>query len=129
MEEHQIPKAKYEGYIWMSDQVAPQVFDGTEEQSLTLTDGENPFVVEGQLWDAAKHRSVSIRYVDGCYKAVETVVTDEQLKAPIVNYIPHRIQGVKGLMFLRIWKEVVDPLCEGMTTLQLQNSVFVGFEK
>ncbi len=129
MEGHQIPTAKYEGYIWMSDQVVPQIFDGTEQQSLMLTDGENPFVVEGQLWDAAQHRSVSIRYVDGCYKAAETVVTDEQLRAPVVNYIPHRIHGVKGLKFLRIWKEEVDPLCESMTTLQLQKSIFVGFEK
>jgi CRISPR type III-associated protein (TIGR04423 family) len=129
MAEHLISKAKYEGYIWLSDQTTPQVFDGNSEQSLTLTDGENPFVVEGQLWDAAEKRSISIRNVDGRYIVVSTDVTDEQLKEPVVTYIPHRIQDVKGLKFLRIWKEQADPLCEGMSTLQLQSTVFVGFEK
>ena len=127
--EHRISKAKYEGYVWMSDQTAPQIFDDTEEQTLTLTDGENPFVAEGQLWDASQRRSVSIRYVDGRYIVSETQVTEEQLKEPAVNYMPHRIKGVTSLKFLRIWKEMTDPLCEDMPALQLQNSVFVGFKK
>ncbi len=127
--EHRISKAKYEGYVWMSDQTAPQVIDGAEEKTLTLTDGENPFVAEGQLWDASQRRSVSIRYVDGRYIISETLVTEEQLKEPTVSYIPHRLKGVEGLKFLRIWKETPDSLCEDMPALQLQNSVFVGFKK
>ena len=127
--EHSISKAKYEGYIWMSDQTCPNVFDGTEEHSLTLTDGENPFVVEGQLWDKEHCQSISIRYVDGSYIVAESTLTEEQLNEPTVNYIPHRIKGVNGLKFLRIWKKEADSLCENMLVNTLHSMVFVGFEK
>lgn len=45
--EHQIKNAKYEGYLWQSDQSKPRIIEEGEPLSLTLTDGENPFVVEG----------------------------------------------------------------------------------
>lgn len=127
--EHQISKAKYEGYMWMSDQTRPEVLDNTTEREFTLVDGENPFVVEGQLWDADNKLSIAIRYVDGKYIISKTCVTDEQMKDSTVEYIAHRINGVESIKFVRIWKEVSDPLCEGMTTLKLQNTAFVGFEK
>lgn len=49
--EHQIKNAKYEGYLWQSDQSKPRIIGEGEPLSLTLTDGENPFVVEGLLWN------------------------------------------------------------------------------
>lgn len=127
--EHNISSAKYVGYIWFSDQTKPQVFDGTTEHSLTLTDGENPFVVEGRLWDNEKRRSVSIKFVDERYIVSEYMVTEDDIKDGTVSYIAHRINGVRHLKFLRIWRRTQDHLCEDMDTLQLQNVVFVGFEK
>lgn len=126
--EHHISKAKYEGYLWRSDQTSPDTFYGTEAMEQTLTDGENPFIVEGQLWDNEQQKSISIRYVDGEYKVSETQVAPEQQKQSAVSYIAHRIENVRKLKFLRIWEEAIDPLCEGMSTLRLKKTVFVGFK-
>ena len=63
--EHQIKNAKYEGYLWQSDQSKPRIIGEGEALSLTLTDGENPFVVEGLLWNPEENTSIQIRYVDG----------------------------------------------------------------
>ena len=65
--EHQIKNAKYEGYLWQSDQSKPRIIGEGEPLSLTLTDGENPFVVEGLLWNSEENTSIQIRYVDGNY--------------------------------------------------------------
>ena len=124
---HNIPEATYEGYIWMSDQTEPDVLMGNKMPEFTLTDGENPFVAEAQLWDAAHNISISVRFADGRYHIATTSVTPSAADA--VTYLPHRIKGVRGLKFQRIWTPIDDPLCEGMPALTLQNTVFIGFEK
>lgn len=127
--EHHISKAKYEGYLWRSDSPTPEVIDGSAETEITLIDEDNPFVVEGQLWDKVQNRSIAIRYAGGHYCIAETTVTPEQFQEPTVCYIAHRMAGIKGLKFLRIWTEQNSKYCEDMPVMTLQNTVFVGFEK
>ena len=125
-----IDKAGYEGYVWMSDRQEPSVIRPDEEFEMTLCDEDNPFVVEGNLWDAATGLSIMIKYVDGKYIVRRTEVTDECKKnATRKEFLPHRIEGVKKLAFLQCWDEVEDPLCENMVTLQPGKLVFVGFTK
>ena len=125
-----IDKAGYEGYVWMSDRQEPSVIRPDEEFEMTLRDEDNPFVVEGNLWDAATGLSIMIKYVDGKYIVRCTVVTDECIKNTTrKEFLPHRIEGVKKLVFLQCWDEVEDPLCENMVTLQPGKLVFVGFTK
>lgn len=126
--EHQIKNAKYEGYLWQSDQSKPRIIEEGAPLSLTLTDGENPFIVEGLLWNREENTSIQIRYVDGKYFIATYEVKQEEL-AGSVPYLPHRLPGVKALKFLRQWEEVKDELCENMPTLQLKANIFVGFEK
>lgn len=45
-----IEKSKYQGYLWYSDQKEPKVFNN-ELFELEIADNENPFIVEGQLYD------------------------------------------------------------------------------
>lgn len=131
--EHQIKNAKYEGYLWQSNQNKPKMIEERESLSLTLTDGENPFVVEGLLWNPEENTSIQIRCVDGKYFVTTYKVKPEDLAGSItmasVTYLPHRLPGVKALKFLRQWEEVKDELCENMPTLQLKANIFVGFEK
>lgn len=131
--EHQIKNAKYEGYLWQSDQSKPRIIGEGEPLSLTLTDGENPFVVEGLLWNPKENTSIQIRYVDGNYFVTTYEVKQEELDGSATmtpfTYLPHRLPGVKALKFLRQWEEVKDELCENMPTLQLKANIFVGFEK
>lgn len=134
--EHQIKNAKYEGYLWQSDQSKPRIIGEGEPLSLTLIDGENPFVVEGLLWNREENISTQIRYVDGKYfiatyevkQEEQEELADSATMTP-VTYLPHRLPGVKALKFLRQWEEVKDELCENMPTLQLKANIFVGFEK
>lgn len=130
---HQIKEANYEGYIWMSDQNIPIMLSPDKAESFTFTDGDNPFCVEGFLWNAKEGISTSIRYADGHYYIATYEVKPEELAntstTTSVNYIPHRLSGVKALKFVRKWEEDVDELCENMPTLRLKATVFVGFEK
>lgn len=125
-------QAKYEGYIWKSDQTQPQVLLGEEFDVEGLTDDINPFVIEGQLWNADDGISISIRYADGKHVKTYNQVTNEDLKGtPSVTperFISH-IKGVGRLRFLRYWKAEQDELCEGFKTLRPEKLVFVGFEK
>jgi len=125
-------QAKYEGYIWKSDQTQPQVLLGKEFDIESINDGLNPFVIEGQLWDAENGISISIRNVDGkhivnCYQ----VAPRDLLGTSTVNveqYIPHRMEGVGRLRFLRYWKAEKDEMCEDFETLRPEKLVFVGFD-
>lgn len=131
MNTHTIPAGTYEGYLWPSDQPRPRVLLGESITALTLTDGENPFTVEGVLWAPATSTSIAIRYIDGQYHIYNKVVTAEERAAEdnVVTYLPHRLDGVAALRFLRRWKAEKDELCENMEVLRLQDTVFIGFEK
>lgn len=126
--------AKYEGYIWWSDQAEPRSFHGEEFDVESITNEINPFVIEGQLWNAEEGVSVSIRYADGKHIICFHKVTDEDLKADnntntLECYIPHRIDGTSKLWFLRYWKAEKDDFCENFETLIPEKLVFVGFDK
>lgn len=128
-----IKEAKYEGYLWQSDQNKPEMLYGEKTKCFTLEDGENPFIVEGLLWDAENDISISIRNVDGHYFVATQPVSKEELENSLtltpIDYLPHRLPGVKKVKFLRRWEKEQDPLCEYMETLQLKANIFVGFEK
>lgn len=125
-----IDKARYEGYVWMSDSSEPSVVFPDNEWGMTFSDTDNPFVIEGNLWNATERVSVMIKYVDGKHIVRCTVVTDEDVKnVTRKEMIPHRIDGVDNILFLQFWTEVEDPLCENMVSLQPGKLVFVGFKR
>lgn len=145
----EIKAAIYEGYLWYSDENKPRVFLGDRMvDRMELDDCSNPFVVEGNLWNAETQESVMIRYVDGHYLVRHTIVTDAELQGiddrsldsiaekvrvavatTVKEYLPHRISGVKALRFLQYWQGEEDAMCEGMTALRPSKLVFVGFNK
>lgn len=124
-------QAKYDGYIWKSDKTQPWVLKG-EEYNLQELDGDiNPFVIEGQLWDATHSISISIRYADGKHIISTQRVTKDDLEGKgqttQVRYISH-IKDVSKLCFLRYWKAEVDEFCERFEALRPGKLVFVGFD-
>lgn len=125
-------KGNYVGYIRMSDATKPVVYFPVKLVDITLNDQANPFVIEGELYDAEKGLSVSIRFVDGHYIVKEYPVKAEDLKGSSrvtrKAYLAQRMPGVGMLKYLRYWDEVEDPRCEGMVTLQPGDLVFVGFK-
>lgn len=125
-----IEKATYEGYLWYSNESQPKILHG-EEFEKEIANNENPFIIEGQLYDADRMHSISIKYVDGAYICNEYDVESTDFnKANVEKKIFHsnRMEGVK-LQFLQYWDEAEDDLCEGMKVLRPTKSVFVGFIK
>lgn len=118
----EIPVANYQGYIWYSDSDHPETFNGDEE----LDPNENPFIIEGNLWDEATSTSISIRYIDGKYYIHRTTLTSEERKN-YKTYVAHRIDGYKYLRFVQLWEPHPDPMCEGMEVLEPSKLVFIGF--
>lgn len=123
-----IDKSTYQGYLWYSDEKEPRVFNN-EEFELDIANDENPFVVEGHLFDGIN--SISIKYVDGKYIVKTYEVKDNDFKSPnlVKEFLPNCMKSVKKLRFLEYWKPKEDNLCENMEVLQPAEFVFVGFKK
>ncbi len=125
-----IEKSIYEGYLWYSNKTEPKILN-EEEFELEISDNENPFVIEGQLFDADRMLSISIKYVDGKYICNSYNVDSIDFNRSNVEkkeFHSNRMNGYK-LQFLQYWTEKEDDLCEGMKVLRPTKSVFVGFIK
>lgn len=125
----EIPKAKYQGYIWRSNSDRPEVLTGDKDYGgFTPDAAANPFIIEGNLWDVddANPTSISIRYVDGKYYIHRTTLTSEERKN-YKTYVAHRIDGYKYLRCVQLWEPRPDPMCEGMEVLEPSKLVFIGF--
>lgn len=117
----------FQGYIWMSDQSKPEVFDCDKERLLVLANNQNPFIIEGQLYDKTHKKSYSLKYVDGEYFVMQYDVTEDDVKNAN-SYFPNRM--TKKLRFNQRWevmKDKGDKYCENMPVLEPTGLVFVGF--
>lgn len=126
--ENKIEKSLYEGYLWYSDQKEPFVLMKEEYEGI-LVDGENPFVVEGYLYDGV--HSISIRYVDGHYCIQNRVVLNtEDISSQEQRYFPSFARDrIEALVFKQLWREETDLLCENMAVLKPAGTMFLGFKR
>ena len=126
---HDIPRDKYEGYIWYSDSAQPTVFIGDEERAVEQR--PDAFIIEGLLWCPAKRLSYKIFYHDGQQLVREYQISDADLEGQgdgtIEEFIAHRIPGVSRLSFIRYWHPEKDENCENFEVLVPEKLVFVGF--
>ena len=128
-----------QGYLWMSDQDAPYVYDkGTISKDekecshapfdLDFSKAQNPFIVEGQLYDETQGISYSIKFVDGKYLVKIYQVDNADLHKTTVEvkeYLSNRM-GDRWLRFLRYWEEDIEDECvRNMPVLKLQKEVFI----
>lgn len=121
---------KCEGYLWLSDQQEPKVYQD-ESIDICLDETQNPFVVEGQLYDKEKQESYSIKYVDGQYLINKYKVDEKDLinqDNEAKSYFSNRMDD-RWLKFLRYWEEREDENCMGMPVLTLTKNVFIGFDE
>lgn len=119
---------KYVGYIWKSNEKTPKVFDGGIFDE-SLVNNDNPFIIEGQLYDEERAVSYSIKFVDGEYLIHKyEIANDASCNYKEIAYIANRMDG-KKLLFRQYWRPESDPLCENMKVLQPKELVFVGFKE
>jgi len=122
-----VPEGSYTGYYWLSNAEKPQRVNGNFP-SETFTE-KLPFIVEGNIYDEANQRSISIRH-NGEKHVINQYNLDDLSgyeKNPVA-FIGHRLLEKGKVKFWEIWKEEEDPLCTGMKTLRPYARVFVGFE-
>lgn len=119
-----IEKSKYQGYLWFSNAKEPHVINN-EDLEIEKSEAENPFIIEGQLFDGKK--SISIKYVDGKYIYKTYMLAELKDEFQEQLFFAHRM-GDKQLKFRQYWREVPDDCCEGMEVLQPAELVFVGFK-
>lgn len=124
----------YEGYLWWSDKENPDVITGSISGKLPA-DGDNPFVVEGMLYNEKEGISYSIKYVDGEYnvKKYTNVKKDiENNDNEVKEYLSNRMEG-RWLRFLRYWEEDKSDKDESdkdeWPVLTQTKNVFIGFKK
>lgn len=120
----------YVGYLWWSDKEEPELLiDGHGPDKLPI-DGENPFVVEGQLYNKNEDISYSIKYVDGKYVVKKYTGIKEDIENKDNEekvYLSNRMDG-RWLKFLRYWEEKSDePDKDSFPVLTQTKNVFIGF--
>lgn len=135
---YEIPAGRWRGYLWESDATPDKVVVLTGAYPvapITLDASRNPFVIEGQLYNAEEGISLSVRYADGRYVIIRYPVRElerefaarpsdvrEALFLPAFRVAPGRLR------FRTYWREESDPLCEGFAASRPAEFVFVGFE-
>lgn len=135
---HHIEESAYQGYMWKSDEPSPKTYDG-DIAEFSLSDGENPFIIEGQLYDKAQEISTSIKCIDGKYiinkydgKRHQFIDSGENAifeEGELEQYIPSTSLdiGDKVMYFTRLWKAVKDNTNYGFEALCPSALVFKGF--
>lgn len=121
----------YEGYLWMSNENKPHVFSPAAVISHTPLETQNPFVVEGYLYNKEQGVSISIKSLDGelCIHRFDVQEADfEHENVKRILYLAHRM-GNKKLEFLRYWTAKPNEACLGMEVLTVEKMVFVGFKE
>lgn len=149
-----IPGGKLTGYLWRSNNKPYEVavYDGSKVvPEIKLDASENPFVVEGQLYDDEKNKSYSIKYVDGLYwlKVYDRGKLDAEIDKDDIQeywYIASFDKAPGRLCFKEYWRTISnmeDPnkcfkecnsekeadQCLDFKPLCPAEFVFVGFEK
>lgn len=124
----EIPKIKYEGYVWIADQKKPKTLQREEYSFENIP--ENSFIVEALLWNAEEQISIMIRHT-GKYHVQQFKLNELPTGHQLVEkaYLPHRLgDEVKRIYFQQVWVPVPDALCEGMPVMTMKALIFTGFK-
>lgn len=126
----QIPDFKFTGYYWWSDSETPEMlFEQSFPKDQILT-SINPFCVEALLYSKEKGVSIHIQHT-GHYQV--TAFDNQALQGMETKkkeYIPHKLEQVKKVLFTQVWEEVqleVDELTH-FPTLKPTALIFSGFK-
>ncbi len=121
-----IPKIKYEGYVWLSNEKYPTVLDKQEYDFTKVK--ENPFVIEALLWNEEEKTSIMIRHT-GKYHIQEFKLDELPAGHELVEkaYLPHRLDKVKHVYFQQLWIPEPDAFCAGMEVMTMKALIFTGF--
>ncbi len=139
MKINEIPKRKYEGYIWLSDQKEPKVLHKEpvdfskpipykgKDYDFTI-ENHNPFIIEALLYCEEENISVTVKHT-GKYHIheIDLKKTSEGAVLETVEYLPHRLNGVSKVYFKQLWLPEPDENCNDWDVLKMKALIFTGF--
>ena len=115
----------YEGYLWESNEEVPDIYHVGEAFEDDFEASQNPFIVEGWLYDAAANKSYAIRYLDGQYLRVEHDLSVSETTE--IKYQAHDLKDVSRFKVVEHWVPEDDDNCAGMPVLRHAWTAFAGF--
>ncbi len=123
----EIKNRKYSGYIWMSDAKEPKMLNNEDFDFSPI--GVNPFIIEALLYSEIENTSLTIRHT-GKYHINEIDLNDLPDGAALkdVEYLPHRLKGIKKVCFKQLWVPEEDKNCNDLPVLKMKALVFTGFK-
>jgi CRISPR type III-associated protein (TIGR04423 family) len=125
---NELNNIEFEGYVWLSDQEEPKILNNQTFDFSKYEEGSNPFIIEALLYKE-NDKSVHITHT-GKYNIqsfdLNNLPQDSELVD--VNYLPHRLEGVKKVCFRQLWIPENDENCENMPVLKMKALIFVGFD-
>ena len=140
MRTDKIEKSQYVGYLWKSDSPTPIVLNPAQEYEYIPVNSENPFIIEGLLYDEKNKISYSIIYVDGEYIInkydIKELNQSEKCEKEFLAH-PNIGSNIK-LLFYEYWSlapnnpdtlDSPDERYEGLSILKPAEFVFYGFQK
>lgn len=107
----------YEGYVQFSDRPIEDIFITSSDIKVDSKDG---FVYEAHFSNGKE--SIAIRQINGEWLVAKTDISNIPEEDKQIYYALG-----KNVIMAQIWKEEVDPLCEGMKVKKLKKVVFAGF--
>jgi CRISPR type III-associated protein (TIGR04423 family) len=116
----------FEGYYWYSHEEKPHVVRNEPLQQAWFAD--LPFVIEANFFCREAQLSVQVRHLNGAYQFTQLDLKSlpGQQWNPL-TYQAHDLEDVAAFEVAEVWREVSDPLLEGMKTLQPAGTAFIGF--
>lgn len=118
-----------QGYVWMSDRTAPEVYDHDRECELALDEAANPFVNEAFLYDTQTRVSTYIRYADGKYTVTSRSMSEiSEKEADELEFLSNRMGG-RVFKFKQLWTAMDDERCAGMPVWTVSGMFFCGFKQ
>ena len=123
-----IPKNKYTGYVWMSDNPIPKILENEIYNFSEIN--TNPFIIEANLFAKNENISVNIKHIDGKYfiSIIDLNNIPEFSEIVKKNYLANSVlKPAEKLFFKECWQEIDDELCEKMKVLKPTWTAFVGF--
>ena len=116
---------KWTGYVWYSDQKNPEIL---KEQALLVQTDNSKFIIEALLHDGVS-KSIHIIHTHQYQITKYDLTKKSQYKTQEIEFIAvGRMQDqVKKIKFLQIWAPKDTANCVGLKVLNLQATIFVGF--
>ncbi|TFV94468.1 TIGR04423 family type III CRISPR-associated protein [Algoriphagus kandeliae] len=125
----QIPDYKFTGYYWWSNSDKPEMLFEEALPKEKILASVNPFCVEALLYSKTEGISIHIQHTGKYLVTAFDLKKLDKLDTVQKEYIPHKLDQVKKVIFTQVWEEVLLEVDETTSFPSLKPTalIFSGF--